>query len=183
MDWNMIGNLAQAVSTIAVVISLLYLARQMRQGTATARAAAYQSFVEQQAAVSIACLADPRIASVFHRVVVKRESITTFDDLDKTAALIMCAMQARIYETMYRQVKDGILNPADLNLVANITYLTSPGWREAWPRVSQALSPDFVAYFNERHGAATTELFNAENKPSSEASNQTLQPTAGRSDV
>ena len=153
MDWNVIGNLAQAVSTVAVVISLLYLARQMRQGTATARAAAYQSFVEQQNAFTIAFLADPRLTSVFHRVVVKRESLATFDDIDKTAAIMLCALQARIYDTMYRQVRDGILKLGDLNLVANITYLTSPAWREAWPRVSQALSPDFVAYFNERHGA------------------------------
>jgi hypothetical protein len=165
MDWNIIGNLAQAVGTIAVVISLLYLARQMRQGTATARAAAYQSFAEQQGALTIAFLADPRLTSVFHRVVVKRESMTTFDDLDKTAGTKMCVLQARIYDTMYRQVRDGILNPEDLNLLANITYLTSPAWRDAWPRVSHAFSPDFVAYFNERHGAATTELFNAENKP------------------
>ena len=165
MDWNIIGNLAQAVGTIAVVISLLYLARQMRQGTATARAAAYQSFAEQQGALTIAFLADPRLTSVFHRVVVKRESMTTFDDLDKTAATMMCVLQARIYDTMYRQVRDGILNPEDLNLLANITYLTSPAWRDAWPRVSHAFSPDFVAYFNERHGAVTTELFNAENKP------------------
>jgi len=182
MDWNIIGNLAQAVGTIAVVISLLYLARQMRQGTATARAAAYQSFAEQQGALTIAFLADPRLTSVFHRVVVKRESMTTFDDLDKTAATMMCVLQARIYDTMYRQVRDGILNPEDLNLLANITYLTSPAWRDAWPRVSHAFSPDFVAYFNERHGAATTELFNAENKPRGQASNQTLQPTAGRAD-
>jgi hypothetical protein len=62
---NIIGNLAQAVSTIAVVISLLYLARQMWQGTVTARAAAYQSFVEQQGAFTIAFLADPRLTSVF----------------------------------------------------------------------------------------------------------------------
>jgi len=58
MDWNIIGNLAQAVGTIAVVISLLYLARQMWQGTATALAAAYQSFAEQQGALTIAFLAD-----------------------------------------------------------------------------------------------------------------------------
>jgi hypothetical protein len=157
MDWNMIGNLAQAISTIAVVVSLLYLARQMRQGTATARAAAYQSFADQQGAFTMTYLADPRLASVFHRVVIKRESIAEFDELDRTAAIMLCALQARIYDTMYRQVRDGILKPADLNLIANITYLTSPGWKDAWPLVSRALSPDFVAYFNGRHGAATTE--------------------------
>src|SRR2546423_1239021 len=180
MDWNIIGILAQTVSTIAVVISLLYLARQMRQGTATARAAAYQSSAEQQGVFTIVFRADPRLTWVFPRVVVKRKSIAPFDDLDKTAAIMMCALQARIYDTMYRQVRDGILNPADLNLIANITYLTSPAWRDAWPRVSQALSPDFVAYFNERHGAAATEPFDAENKTGSEASNQALQPAAGR---
>jgi hypothetical protein len=52
MDWNAIGALSQIVSTVGVIASLLYLARQMKQSTATARAAAYQSFVEQQAALT-----------------------------------------------------------------------------------------------------------------------------------
>ncbi len=37
MDWNVVAALTQIVSTIAVVVSLLYLARQMKQSTATAR--------------------------------------------------------------------------------------------------------------------------------------------------
>jgi hypothetical protein len=59
MDWNVVAALTQIVSTIAVVVSLLYLARQMKQSTATARGAAYQSFVEQQGALTTAFLANP----------------------------------------------------------------------------------------------------------------------------
>ena len=66
--------------------------------------------------------------------------------------MMLCVQQARIYETMHRQVNEGVLDPSALNLVANMTFLTSPAWRGVWPRVSEALSPDFVAYFDRRHG-------------------------------
>jgi hypothetical protein len=153
IDWNLLGALTQVVSTIAVVVSLLYLARQMKQSTATARAAAYQSFVEQQAALTIAFLADPGLISVFDRAVVKRESLSEFSDIDRTAVGMLCALQARIYEAMFRQVREGVLDESALHLVAGISFLDSPAWKEIWPRVSRAVSPEFVAYFNERHGA------------------------------
>ena len=65
---------------------------------------------------------------------------------------MLCALQARIYEAMFRQVREGVLDESALHLVANISFLNSPAWIEVWPRVSAALSPEFVAYFNERHG-------------------------------
>ena len=55
--------------------------------------------------------------------------------------------------------EEGVLDPSALNLVANMTFLTSPAWRGVWPRVSEALSPDFVAYFDHRHGPTTTAAF------------------------
>src|SRR2546421_1483763 len=152
MDWNAVGALTQIVSTIGVVVSLLYLARQMKQSTATARAAAYQSFVEQQAALTIAFLANPQLTEVFYRAVAKRESVSEFSDVDRTAVTMLCALQARIYEAMFRQVREGVLDASALHLVAGISFLNSPAWIEVWPRVSAALSPEFVAYFNERHG-------------------------------
>jgi uncharacterized protein (UPF0210 family) len=51
-------------------------------------------------------------------------------------------------------INEGVLDPSALNLVANMTFLTSPAWRGVWPRVSEALSPDFVAYFDRRHDVA-----------------------------
>jgi hypothetical protein len=153
MDWNAIGALSQIVSTVGVIASLLYLARQMKQSTATARAAAYQSFVEQQAALTIAFLADPQLIGVFDRAVVKRASLSEFSDVDRTAVAMLCALQARIYEAMFRQVREGVLDESALHLVAGISFLNSPAWAEVWPMVSRAVSPEFVAYFNERHGA------------------------------
>jgi hypothetical protein len=151
MDWNVVGALTQLVSTVGVVVSLLYLARQMKQSTATTRAAAYQSFVEQQAALTTAFLADSRLTSVFDRAVVKRESVSGFSDVDRTAVTMLCALQARIYEAMFRQVREGVLDESALHLVAGISFLNSPAWTEVWPVVSRALTPEFVAYFNERH--------------------------------
>ena len=106
-----------------------------------------------------AILTDTRLTDVFDRAVAKRLPFETFSEIDRTTIMMLCVQQARIYETMHRQVKEGVLDPSALNLVANMTFLTSPAWRGVWPRVSEALSPDFVAYFDHRHGPTTTAAF------------------------
>ena len=155
MDWNVVAALTQIVSTIAVVVSLLYLARQMKQSTATARGAAYQSFVEQQGALTTAFLANPQLTEVFYRAVVKREAANEFSDVDRTAVTMLCVHQARIYEAMFRQVREGVLDESALHLVAGIAFLNSPAWTDVWPLVSHAFSPEFVAYFNKRHSVVS----------------------------
>jgi hypothetical protein len=153
--WNLVA-LTQIASTLAVLISLLYVARQLRLRTVTARAAAYQWFVAQETSLANAILTDVRLTEVFDRAVAKRAPFETFSEIDRTTLMMLCVQQARIYETMHRQVNEGVLDESALNLVANMTFLTSPAWRGVWPRVSEALSPGFVAYFNARHGASTT---------------------------
>ena len=152
MDWDLVA-LTQIVSTLAVLVSLLYVARQLKLRTAAARAAAYQWFVAQETSLANAILTDARLTEVFDRAVAKRLPFETFSDIDRTTLMMLCVQQARIYETMHRQVNEGVLDPSALNLVANMTFLTSPAWRGVWPRVSEALSPDFVAYFDRRHGS------------------------------
>ena len=42
MNWDMLGSISELAAAIAVMISLLYLAAQVRHGIATAKATAYQ---------------------------------------------------------------------------------------------------------------------------------------------
>jgi hypothetical protein len=173
MDWNAIGALSQIFATGAVVVSLLYLARQMKQSTATARAAAYQSFVEQQGALTMAFLTNSRLTDVFTRAVVKRASLSEFSEVDRTAVIMLCALQARIYEVMFRQVREGVLDDSALHLVAGISFLNSPAWTEVWPMVSPALTPEFVAYFNEQHSV----LLNSRATPTPAGNSPTPRPS------
>ena len=134
----------------------MYVARQLRQRTATARAAAYQWFVAQQTALATAILADARLTDILDRAITKRQHFESFSDLERTTLMMICVQQARIYETMHRQVNEGVLDESALHLVTNMTFLSSPAWRGVWPRVSGALSPAFVTYFNRRHEPAST---------------------------
>ena len=46
MDWNAVGALAEAIGAAGVILSLLYLASQVRQNTRFSRAATRQALAD-----------------------------------------------------------------------------------------------------------------------------------------
>jgi hypothetical protein len=50
MNWETVGAVSELVGAIAVVVSLLYLAKQIRQGTESTNAAGFQAWQSDSAA-------------------------------------------------------------------------------------------------------------------------------------
>lgn len=48
MNWDALAAIAETVGAIAVIVTIGYLALQIRQNTRTMRAAAFQQFIEEQ---------------------------------------------------------------------------------------------------------------------------------------
>jgi hypothetical protein len=63
MDWTMLGALGEFLGAIAVVGSLLYLAREVRQANRIARAEAYRSFMSGMADLISKWASDPTVRS------------------------------------------------------------------------------------------------------------------------
>ena len=65
MNWEAIGAIGEVGGAIAVVATLVYLARQIRQSTETARVAAYHQASQQISSASTALSTDPALAEIF----------------------------------------------------------------------------------------------------------------------
>ena len=65
VNWDMIGALAEAVGAAAVVVSLLYLGRQMRDGTAQAKAEAYSAVMGRSVDWMSDLARDPDASAVY----------------------------------------------------------------------------------------------------------------------
>lgn len=61
MNWDVIDTIIQIVGVIAVVVTLVYLAAQVRQGNVFAKLQARQRMIEQQDSELYAQMADPSI--------------------------------------------------------------------------------------------------------------------------
>ena len=64
MNWEAIGAIGEVGGAIAVVMTLVYLARQIRQSTQATRIAAYHQAQEQTWSVGAAISTDSRLAEI-----------------------------------------------------------------------------------------------------------------------
>ena len=67
MDWEIAASIAEIVSAIAVVVSLLYLANEVRQNTIASRAESHQHWMDTQTNVNRATSDDPEVAALIVR--------------------------------------------------------------------------------------------------------------------
>ena len=92
MNWDAIGAVGELIGAIAVVITLVYLAIQIRQNTKTVRASTYQSVAE--------ALADGSYKMIGH-----------FDtDTDK---ILLFVGTLRRYENLHFQLRQGNIAEED----------------------------------------------------------------------
>lgn len=67
MNWDAIGAVGEIIGALAVIVTLLYLARQVRQNTAAVAATTYDSLLNSFASVNALVISDPAVADLFDR--------------------------------------------------------------------------------------------------------------------
>ena len=143
--WSVI---AEVVSAVAVVLSLIYVGSEIRQNTITARASAIQQMGITTAEMWSEIGRDPALL----RVVFKRSDIQlsewTADDWSRTLAQMLA--WSRLAETGLLQVSEGLLPPSSLELLgySNTKYwLQNPAISCLWKyRLKERVSEDFASY-------------------------------------
>jgi hypothetical protein len=81
LDLQALGNLGEAIAAIGVIISLVYLAVQVRQNTRSIRAATYQGVLESSRAILNDFYAGPDVREFFLRAGKSLEGLTEDDRL------------------------------------------------------------------------------------------------------
>ena len=144
-----LGNLGDFVGGLAVVVTLAYLAVQVRQNTrqlertgAMSKAATYQSLtaliVEGNARISTSRdFAELRVRG--------REALGNLDEVDQHRFLVSMSSLFRIMENLFQQNAAGLLTDEQYSSWQHMlrTHLSFPGTRDAWFQVAPAFSAAF----------------------------------------
>jgi len=136
MTLSDLGNLGGFISGIAVAITLIYLAIQIRQGSKIARASLRQSLAENQFAQLTLRATDPVIRTAFRKASVSEEL-----SKDEAAALFDYAVAGiRQWEALYSQYEHGMVEAEDWRTTRQImlTRFQLPIFRQAF----NSLAPD-----------------------------------------
>jgi hypothetical protein len=150
MDWNTASAISQVVGAVAVVASLLYLGRQVRQTNALARAEAYRAVSVRMSELLTVWATDAEFLRIAHAGIF--EHGLRLNDLtpeDRTRAAFHFSAALRVFEMIHRQVEAGVLREDAYGMIGGIMF-RSPLFQDVWRTLRVAYAPDLVAVIDDR---------------------------------
>lgn len=152
MNWQAISTISQIIGVIVVIITLVYLAAQVRQGNVFAKLQARQRMIEQQDNEIYTQLADPSItyASV-------KAGPLRGDEQARLSLFLIAFLRQREWE--WFQFKDGIIDESAYMSYHEVIaiHLGTVRARKWWSALGrQAFNPGFVVVVDQL--LARTEL-------------------------
>jgi AICAR transformylase/IMP cyclohydrolase PurH len=109
MNWEAISAIGEIVGAVAVVVTLIYVARQIRDNTRVARSATRQSVAEMTMSIADDLVADKEMAKLFLKDL-------QGDELDASERLRLFARTYRAmrnYENIHYQYLTGMLTASE----------------------------------------------------------------------
>jgi hypothetical protein len=141
MNLQEIANIAEVISSIGVVVSLIYVGVQVRQNTRAQKAATYHGLTSNTVAILSPMLAEPGITEFIVRMQANPEAATPAEKLRFHAFLLI---GFRHWDNLYFQYRTGALDE-QMWLSYDRTmskWMDNEAWR-AWFRANaSSFSPD-----------------------------------------
>jgi hypothetical protein len=147
LDWEAVSGVAEIVGAIAVVVTLIYLARQIRQNTGALRSTATQA-ASDQAAESYRTLAtDPVLAGIFIRGLERPEELSDVETAQFNSLWMhVCFNMQNWYVQTHEGFLDGSLLESWSRIMRPISVL--PGFQAFWQQRRHIYTPEFGAFID-----------------------------------
>ena len=141
VNWEAVGAIGETVGALAVVITLVYLATQIRSQNRESRLAAVHELTEAFRAATMS-FQDPNLASVFVRA---KTDFTELPEEERLQFISMVHGVLRVWEDAYYQYGQNRLDERLWNamVIQFSGYFSLPGVRRVWEIRKQAYSEDF----------------------------------------
>ncbi|KPK57582.1 MAG: hypothetical protein AMS21_11300 [Gemmatimonas sp. SG8_38_2] len=143
MDLSQLADLGELVGGVAVVLSLVYLAAQIRQNTRTVRASTLHQNTELWSSLFLR-LAEPDLARAYVAGMAGQQDIKP---LQYTQFFFVCRGMFLAFENQYYQMRHGVLDPAayaGYERSISTQLLAFRGFRLWWEMNRSVFSPEFV---------------------------------------
>ena len=150
MDLTQLANLGEFIGGVAVLVTLIYLAVQVRQNTSQLR---------QQTASTVVTNLQAAFDPIFPNFEVYAQGLSGERELSKEDALMFATLMIRILHGMqnsYYQNREGVLAGEWEEFYGNVLrfFLATPGGTKWWS--------DYRTFFSEGFGAAVDALLREE---------------------
>jgi hypothetical protein len=140
-----LGNLAELVAAIGVMVSLIYLAFQIRRSSETERMSTYRAIVSDFGSLNQSIASDPELALLFANGL---ETFGELTEVEKARLSQYFYSIFRYFENMYYQHTRGYLDDEVWigwqRMI--LTYFQRPGFQVWWEQRRLVFNPKFVEF-------------------------------------
>jgi hypothetical protein len=145
MDWSSLADIGEVVSAIAVLISLAYLAVQIRQNTQTVRANAFHGASTEWLSFTAQLASDPELAELYQQ---GRFAPDTLTPQQSRRFDLLLDTNLGLTENVFLQYRFGFLTQSNQDRFAAIlsAQFRTEGVRAYWRRRRTFYTAEFVAY-------------------------------------
>ena len=145
INWSAVGAVGEILGAIAVLATLVYLARQIRLNTNEMRASRVEGTLRHQSDYNRMLAEDPELARIYWAAV---DDIGQLSEDEQKRWLHLCSVMLRNSEIAYFHYRQGNL-PASIHQSRERwikRFMGSSGFRWWWNQYADVLDPEFVAY-------------------------------------
>ena len=152
MNWDAIGAVGEVVGAIAVILTLLYLAAQIRQNTTSLQGQTDMDYARETANWSARITANPELVELWLRGV-------RGEPLSESDSIRYCLLNSEWFylcEGCYRQYRRGLLDEETWETLANslATFLMQDQiLKNWWESGASIMSQEFKEQINTRVGS------------------------------
>ena len=147
MNWEAVSALTEVLGVALVIVSLVYLAIQVRQGNQMALAESERELLENWANAVAGISADDRTTEIFVRGLDDFESLT---NIEKTRFSVIMQRLINTYISSLRMDAKSLVDSKEVGIFGDICFsmIITPGGRQWWALIG----PYFTIHeqFNER---------------------------------
>ena len=150
MSWDAAAAIGEIAGALAVGVSLIYLAAQVRMSNRLARAEASRMPNSELNSVNAAFGTDPNFRVAIRKVVTgsRREELDADERMLVDYYLVSVT---NIYEQIAREIQEGILSPDMLADFGGKGLFVLPYYRASWSLYREHLSSTVINEFERRY--------------------------------
>jgi hypothetical protein len=150
LNWEAIGAIGEVIGAAGVIISLLYLAGQVRSNSKATSHAAAQAVLDKLNGLIGQLAFSPGAGDIWARGLSGLGELRSKEELVRFSSMLMQAFWA--YEEVYHYHNDGLIEEwAWLHARAPIdNMMRGPGFQEWWETRCDWFGAEFCAFLNER---------------------------------
>jgi hypothetical protein len=146
MNWDAIGAVGNVVGGVGMIVTLIYLAAQIRQNSSQLAAQSRFNFYQTRVSLGLVALSDRELLSAS----IKAQTGQEFDPIETRKLRVIGGLLFVAWEYEVGEVQRGRLGLDEFNVVEKRRIVQVPFMQETWQQFRQTAPPSFVE-FMEQH--------------------------------